>query len=105
MRAHFLLFLANLPVRIGGLLLIALLASCANKDPNPIFYHQSGQTAQMVICPQGEYELCLKKMSDACQNLGYTVQEKIRQIKEGFWSDSAQILMIGQCKTSPNLAK
>ena len=81
---------------VGLIIITALLTACA-KEPPPNFYHQSGKMAQVVRCPVGEYEICLQQMSDACQESGYTIHEKVRQIKSGVWSDLVETLIVVQC--------
>lgn len=89
-------FFSRLSQSIGALIFASLLAACA-KEPPSTLYHHSGQTAQMVRCPVGEYEICLQQLSNACQKNGYSIAEKVRQVKSGVWSDTGEILIVAQC--------
>jgi hypothetical protein len=93
---HF--FLSNLDYLSWSCLAITigLLNACTNVSP-PTFYHQSGGVVQVVRCPVGEYELCLLQISNACQEAGYSIHEKVRQVKSGMWSDRAETLILAQC--------
>jgi len=95
MKPHFLRF--DSFQRVYFLIAVTgFLHGCA-KEPNQKYHHQSGEAAQIVRCPVGEYEQCLMQMSEACREGGYTVQEKIRQVKLGIWSDVAETLIVAKC--------
>lgn len=86
-------------VRIGlTVFLIGLIAACAQPDPSTSVFGATGKPTELVRCPAGEYELCLQKMGDLCQGSGYSILEKIRQVKSGTWSDTSELLIVAQCK-------
>jgi hypothetical protein len=85
------------------LMAIGFLTACAHPESPAAIRYQSGHVVQVARCPVGEYEVCLQQISNACQEAGYAVQEKVRQIKSGFWSDTAETLIVAQCnKAAPS---
>ena len=80
---------------------MAMLSACANKPPRTEFYNAAGQPSHAVHCSVGAYESCLQQMGDICNEEGYTVLEKIRQMRSGTWNDDGpETLLVAQCKAN-----
>ena len=77
--------------------LLGIVGACAQQGIPINVYGASGGPTKLVRCPVGEYEVCLLKMGDLCQESGYSILEKMRQVKPGVWSDAPEFLLIGQC--------
>lgn len=90
----------HLVVRISLIMfLTGVIGVRAQSNITTNVYGSTGKPTELVRCPVGEYELCLQKMSDLCQQAGYDILEKIRQVKTGVWSDTSEFLIIAQCKS------
>jgi hypothetical protein len=59
-----------------------------------------------VHCPIGVYDSCLIQLSEICGKQGYSIQEKIRQIRSGIlMDDGPEYLLITNCKGNAELTE